>query len=104
MFYSQTLEHPKSGVQSRYQFSFDDEAYFLKWRRGNGPQHTLILPVCRDTLGLIEEHSHAMAGLAQRLKVERKTGRLYIKDFMPPVLDLKEQKELVLPMVSKLVK
>lgn len=64
----------------------------------------MILPVCRDTLGLLEEHSCDLDGLAKRLKVDRKTGKLFIKDFKPPVIDLDENKELILPMVSKLMK
>lgn len=43
-----------------------------------------------------------MLGLAKRLKQDTKTGKIFIKDFKPPVVDLEENKKKILPMVSKL--
>jgi len=64
--------------------------------------NTLILPVCRETISLIEEHSTDMFALARRLRMNTRTGKLFIKDFKPPVVDLEENKHLILPMLSKL--
>ena len=44
----------KSGNLSSYKFSFDETAYYFRWTRGSeDASHTLVLPVCRQTLELI---------------------------------------------------
>lgn len=40
---------------------------------------TLALPLCRDTLSLIERHRNDLRGLARRLCVDQESGTLFIK-------------------------
>ena len=80
-----------SGVMINYKFSYDNEAYYLKWRKGNGSSYTLMLPVCRQTLELIKKYRDQdnLQGLAKRLKLDKK-GRPCIKDFNPPKVHIKD--------------
>ena len=50
-------------------------------KMGVGEQLTLALPVCHQTVKLVEEYSCNLQGLIKRLKIDKKTGNLYIKDF-----------------------
>ena len=44
-----------------------------------------------------------MHSLAARLKLDKKTGKLYIDDFKPPVVDVEESSARILPMLTKLL-
>ena len=44
-----------------------------------------------------------MHSLAARLKLDKKTNKLYIKNFKPPVVDVEESTERILPMLTKLL-
>ena len=47
-------------------------------------QLTLTLPINYSTVKLVEEYSCNMDGLIKRLKIDKKTGSLFIKDFNRP--------------------
>ena len=49
-----------------------------------GPQLTLVLPIDHSTVKLVEEYSCNMDSLIKRLKIDKKTGSLFIKDFKRP--------------------
>lgn len=44
-----------------------------------------------------------MLSLAARLKLDKRTGRLYLQGFKPPVVDVEETSERILPMLTKLL-
>lgn len=44
-----------------------------------------------------------MHSLAARLKMNKSTGKLYIKNFKPVVVDVEESPERILPMLTKLL-
>ena len=62
----------------------------------------MVLPVCRQAIQLFEKHSNNMVDLAKRLQLDPRTDRLYIKDFKPPRIDVSENKDRLLPMLTKL--
>ena len=71
-------------------------------QRGAEIPTTLILPVCRQTIELMQMHKDDMYKLAKLLTKDRKTGNLYIKGFKPPRVNLRENEEHILPMIDKL--
>ena len=57
VFFRHYGPHPKTGNMQSFRFSYDDSAYYFKWtRQGEDASHTLILPVCRQTIELIEQY------------------------------------------------
>lgn len=79
VFYMHYGANTKSGQLTSYQFSYDESAYYFKMKRADeDASHTLVLPVCRQTIELIEQYQEDMHNLAARLKLDRKTGNLYI--------------------------
>ena len=55
VFFRHYGPHHKTGTLCSYKFSYDDSAYYFKLtRQGEDASHTLILPVCRQTIELIE--------------------------------------------------
>ena len=77
------MVNPKTGIITEYKFSYDQDAYYFQLQRlGVGEQQlTLALPVCHSIVKLVEEYSCNMDGLVKRLKVDKKTGQLFIKNF-----------------------
>ena len=85
LFFEKSVANPKTGTVTEYKFSYDCEAYYFQMERiGVGMQQTLVLPINRSTVKLVEEYSCNMDGLIKRLKVDKKTGSLFIKDFKRP--------------------
>ena len=52
-----------------------------------GEQLTLVLPICHSTVKLVEEYSCDMEGLIKRLKIDKKTGNLFITNFKKPSIN-----------------
>ena len=85
-----------------YNFSYDDEAYYLRRQKGNEMPVALVLPVCRATIDLFQAHKHNMHALAQRLRTDKNTGDLLIQGFKQPHVDITENKQHILPLISRL--
>ena len=102
VFYNSRLQNKTSGVYSSYKFSFDENAYYLKCKRGGAPSHVLVLPVCREAIQLFEQYVGNMEKLARRLIWDPRTSQYYIKGFKPPRVDMSENKDKLLPMLNKL--
>ena len=85
LFFEKSVLNPKTGIVTEYKFSYDCEAYYFQLQKlGLGEQLTLALPICQSTVKLIDEYSCDMDGLIKRLKVDKKTGQLFIKNFKRP--------------------
>lgn len=55
-------------------------AYYLMRQVDDQTSATLTLPLCQDTLLLIEKHKGNLRGLAERLCVDEESGTLFIKE------------------------
>ena len=78
----------KKGNRYSYNFSYDNEAYYLKKQKNDNIPIILVLPVCRQTIELFNEHQGDMDKLAKRLFINEKSGKMYIKGFKPPEVDM----------------
>ena len=51
-----------------------------------GPEITLELPMCRQTLDLVNKYAEKMDLLAKRLRIDSTKNKLYILNFKKPFL------------------
>lgn len=65
------------------EFCFSDNYYCFKLTSESSPNqtYTLNLPICKETLKFIKDHTSDLDRLAQKLLIDKKKGELRIQGF-----------------------